>query len=169
MSITIKGDNVEVNMSKVEFRKKAVDKFLSRGDRPASEVAKEVGVTIKTLYLWVDRYALFNDVVKRNPSTIQKLKLIIQYDAFSDLEKGKLLRQHGLYSEQLERWREQVMKKDLEKITEKTLQNIMEAQKEKIKELEKELKRKDKALAEANAVILLQKKAEELFSEEDEE
>lgn len=169
MSITITNDEFQINLSKVEFRQEAVKKFLNRGQKSVETLAKELGVTNKTLYLWVDRYAFNNDVVKRNPSTMQKLKLVIEYDALPVDEKGKLLREHGLYSEQIEQWREAAMKNNLETITEKTLQEILESQKEEIKRLKLELKRKNKALAEANTCILLQKKAQELYGDEDEE
>lgn len=167
--IVINGDEFQVNLSKTEFRQEAVKRFLNRGKQSVESLAGELGVTTKTLYLWVDKYALYNEVVRRNPSTTQKLKLIIAYDALPLDQRGSLLREHGIYSEQIEQWREAAMKNNLETLTEKNLQEILKAQQEEIKLLKQELKRKDKALAEANACILLQKKAQDLYGDEDEE
>ena len=67
---------------------------------------------------------------------------------------GKWLREKGLRSEHIEKWQHE-MKKNLN--PQKKNIELKEA-KRRIKELERELNRKDKALAEMSALVVLKKK-----------
>ena len=83
-------------------------------------------------------------------------------------ELGAFLRQEGVYLAQLDEWRADIMralnpmskKRDMKRKKEKAVAN-------QVKQLKAELKRKDAALAEAAALLLLSKKAEALWEEED--
>ncbi len=72
-------------------------------------------------------------------------------------EFGAFLRREGLHSHQLQEWREEVLK-ELAPLARKP-QSKKDERDEKIKALERELRRKDKALAEASALLILQKKS----------
>ena len=76
---------------------------------------------------------------------------------------GGFLRRRGLHQVQLERWRGEVLK---------TLQgeprrSPKSSHKRRIRELERELRRKDKALAETAALLVLKKKAQAIWGDED--
>jgi hypothetical protein len=101
----------------------------------------------------------------RSPDSIpvhERLKLVLDYDALSEDEKGEFLRREGLTSETLAQWK-QAMTESLsdQKASESDL-------KKQIKRLEKELQRKDKALAEAAALLVLQKKVKDFYGSGDE-
>ena len=76
------------------------------------------------------------------------------------------LRREGLHSHQLQEWREEVLK-GLQSAPRK-LQSKKDERDEKIKSLEHELRRKDKALAEASALLILQKKIDLIWGSKSE-
>ena len=125
-----------------EFRRSAVEKFQSRGSRSVEEVARALGVSSWSLYQWTKRYGN-QDVMKKNRrpgdrSVQEKLKAVIEFEGLEGEKQGEYLRREGLHSEHIE-WA---------------------ADKKKIKELERDLHRKDRALAETTALLVLKKKAD---------
>ena len=82
----------------------------------------------------------------------------------SETETGVYLRKEGLHSHQVEEWRGQVLA-SLEAT--KKRGTAKDGRDERIKELEREVLRKDKALAEASALLILQKKVSLIWGDED--
>jgi len=141
---------------------------LLPGGKGVTELSKEIGVTTQTLYNWRDRYNIDKSFLAsegpirwRSP---QKVKAIVDYAALSDGEKGEWLRKNGLKSDHLKLWLEEFIAMSN---TGKYKEEIREL-KDKNKTLEKELLRKDKALAEVSALLILKKKVEDIFSVEKE-
>jgi transposase-like protein len=87
---------------------------------------------------------------------------VLEAAALSDAELGEFLRRKGLHEAQLEEWR---------RLATEALGNSQRqsrkpsAEEARIRELEKELRRKDKALAEAAALLVLQKKARAIWGD----
>ncbi len=96
-----------------------------------------------------------------------KLKAISETLAMSEEELGVYLRREGLHSNELKEWREEVIK-GLAPIAKKAAAKKDERD-EKIKILEREIRRKDKALAEASALLILQKKIDLIWGSKDED
>ena len=148
-----------------EFRRAAVEKFQSRGSRSVEEVARVVGVSSWSLYQWSKRYGRAG-VMKQNRrpgdrSVAEKLKAVIKFEGLESEEQGEYLRREGLQSEHIAVWKKS-MEAGLEGGGGLTAANRSEwaADKKKIKELERDLHRKDRALAETTALLVLKKKAE---------
>ncbi len=149
-----------------EFRKAAVEKFQSRGSRSVDEVARVLGVSSWSLYQWSKRYGKA-DVMKHNRrpadrNVEEKLKAVIEFEGLEGEKQGEYLRRQGLHSEHIAGW-----KKSMEAGLEAGGGGLTAASrtewaqdKKKIKELERDLHRKDRALAEATALLVLKKKAE---------
>ena len=72
------------------------------------------------------------------------------------------LRSRGLHDAQLQQWRDQM-------IIGLEPKPLKRAETKRIQELEKELRRKDKALAETAALLVLKKKAKEIWGDEDDD
>jgi hypothetical protein len=77
--------------------------------------------------------------------------------------RGKYLREKGLYSVDIERLRAQM----LAAVGKRAKKG--DAQGQRIQELEAELRRKEKALAEAAALLVLRKKAQEIWGEREDQ
>lgn len=157
-----------------EFKSKMVTKLLSPGAPSFKVLSEETGVHHTSLRQWVKTYANGKPMTKKSktPSKFtpeEKLQLIIESASLSDNQLGDYLRKKGLHSAQLEEWKEEAFsgmktsserpKKDLE---------IVEL-KHKEKRLEKELHRKDRALAEMSARIILLKKSRLIWGDAEED
>lgn len=97
----------------------------------------------------------------------EKLKALSETHGMSEEELGVYLRREGLHSHQLNEWREEILK-GLAPVARKPSVKKDERD-EKIKALERELRRKDKALAEASALLILQKKIDLIWGGKDED
>jgi transposase-like protein len=148
-----------------EFRRAAVEKFHSRGSRTVEEVARMLGVSSWSLYQWSRRYGN-GDRMKKNRrpgerSAQEKLKAVIEFEGLEGDKQGEYLRREGLHSDHIAAW-----KKSIEAGLEggEGLSAASRAQwaqdKKKIQELERDLHRKDRALAETTALLVLKKKAD---------
>ena len=101
----------------------------------------------------------------------QKLQIVLEAAALSELELGVLLRREGLHREQFDKWRQQVTEgatTALENGSRRRKRSTGPSPEQKrIRELERQLHRKDKALAETTALLVLKKKFEALFEDEE--
>jgi hypothetical protein len=95
----------------------------------------------------------------------EKFQLVMKYFSLPEEERGKFLRENGLHSDHLEMWKT-TMEAGFS-IKSKTPELAEEKKKNKI--LEREIRRKDKALAEAAALLILQKKAQLLWGSDEDE
>ena len=86
--------------------------------------------------------------------------------AVPDAELGAFLRRKGLHEAQLREWRQQVLA-GLDTAPARTTKQAPQSRR--VKELEKELRRKEKALAEAAALLVLQKKVRAIWGEPEDE
>lgn len=132
------------------------------------ELSREVGVSDQSLYNWKEKYqnkgSKYPDQIKspRQWTETDKYEALLEAARLTGEDLGKWLREKGLRSEHIEKWRHE-MKKNLNQQKKNT--DLKEA-KNRIKELERELHRKDKALAEMSALVVLKKKVELLWGDE---
>lgn len=148
----------------------------------ATALANEVGVSQNTLSRWLRQASEAQPTVpamkkkKRQAShkgsarrTAQdKLRLVLEAAALSQEDLGAFLRREGLHEAELEGWRAKAMEAAegaLKAPHGKRSDNT--AERRKIRELERELTRKDKALAEVTALLILKKKIQEIWGDED--
>lgn len=156
-----------------DFKKAAVKKFLTRGRRTVQEIANEIGVNQSTLYDWKRQFSLIHDHAKQSKphsrSVMEKLKALKEYFELPVEKRGEYLRGNGLHEEHLTNWQNQI-EEALSTSNRKTKEHIeLIAEKKKTNELEKELRRKDKALAEASALLILKKKADMIWGTKEDE
>jgi len=93
----------------------------------------------------------------------EKLNAVIEAASVSEPELGAFLRRKGLHAAQLTEWRQMVLC-GLEKRPVRA-SNKPTAQDRRVRELERELARKDKALAETAALLVLEKKVQALWGD----
>ena len=129
------------------------------------EVARVLGVSSWSLYQWSKRYGR-SGAMKHNRrpgdrSVGEKIKAVIEFEGLEGEKQGEYLRREGLQSEHIAGWKKS-MEAGLEGGGGLTAANRSEwaADKKKIKELGRDLQRKDRALAEATALLVLKKKAD---------
>lgn len=99
----------------------------------------------------------------QNWTAEQKLEVVMEYLRLDEEARGRYLRGKGLYSVDVERWREEI-KQALEKKP-----NKKDPKDQRIRKLEGELRRKEKALAETAALLVLKKKAQNIWGDSEDE
>ncbi len=139
----------------------------------ASALSKEVGIGQPTLSRWLkeaSRVGVVNDSNDEhepgrrpeNWSPQEKLRAVVEAAGISETELGLWLRRRGLKEEHLRQWRELALLAFSERPS-----RASKEERKRVEKLEKELKRKDKALAETAALLVLQGKMQALWAEED--
>lgn len=153
-----------------EFKDRVTARILSRGSRTVAEICEEEGVISSTAANWLSLRAKPSAMKKDknsykwNPE--KKLKALLETASLTESELGTYLRKEGLFSSQLDEWKKEFL-------TSMTVAQKSKPAKDdrdqKIKSLEKEILRKDKALAEASALLILQKKVNLIWGHSDED
>nr|NMN90399.1 transposase [Brenneria salicis ATCC 15712 = DSM 30166]NMN91284.1 transposase [Brenneria salicis ATCC 15712 = DSM 30166]NMN92501.1 transposase [Brenneria salicis ATCC 15712 = DSM 30166]RLM27115.1 transcriptional regulator [Brenneria salicis ATCC 15712 = DSM 30166] len=152
-------------------RKAAVlDKLLPPHNMTVSALAQQEGISEATLYNWRIQAKLEGKPVPgANKTTEQwsteaRFAVIVETATLSQTELGEYCRRKGLYPEQIAQWKQDF----LQTPQPDTRQSQKQAQKE-IKGLKRELARKEKALAEAAALLVLRKKLNGYYGIADED
>lgn len=103
--------------------------------------------------------------MKRRPkdwSPEEKLRVVVKASILSDEQLGEFLRREGIHEAQLRQWKAAM----LEALQKPVRRSKKTAEGKRIRKLEAELRRKEKALAEAAALLVLKKKAQEIWGDE---
>ena len=157
-----------------EFKDAMISKMTASGGRSATSLGKEVGIPQSTLSRWLRErgsvvWKAGGEMRQGNGqswSAEQKLAALLEYERLSEEERGKFLRSKGLHEAHLEKWKKEI----LEGLKIKAFAGgKKDPQRKRIAALEKELRRKEAALAEAAALLVLKKKADAIWGEFGEE
>ena len=151
-----------------EFRSSIVARLLSPNNVRVADIAKETGVPRDTLYGWLKRSRNQKGVLSYSCkpsdqySADDKLAVIIETASLNETELGEFCRRKGIYPVQISSWKESMVQ-GLMSAPNKVDRKQNQKQVRTIQQLEKDLARKDKALAEVVALLVLQKKFQALM------
>ena len=105
-------------------------------------------------------------------SAADKFTVVLETAGLNATELSAYCRERGLYPEQVSHWRQVAQNANAKPVRtmaeQKDLENLHAQDQREIKALKKELQRKEKALAEAAALLVLRKKWEAFCSEDEE-
>ena len=154
-----------------------VEKMTGPGACAATSLAGETGVSQQTLSRWL-KTAKVRAVTKDNPpkgsasrkrSATEKLRIYTASSVLKDDELGEFLRREGLHEAELRALQKEVREAAVEGLQPKAKRRGLSGEQKRIRKLEKELKRKEKALAETAALLVLQGKVQAFLASQDEE
>jgi transposase-like protein len=98
-----------------------------------------------------------------------KFAMVLETAALSEIELSEYCRRKGLYPEQVSAWRQACISgQQPAKAQRQTEREQAKSDKKRIRELERELRRKDKALAETAAILVLRKKLNAYWGDDSE-
>lgn len=130
-----------------------------------AELARTAGVCEQTLYNWrkklKEQGSLVSSAVTRPQawSSAQKFAIVLESAALNATELAEFCRQRGLLVEQVAEWKQACLDANAGVPPQaKGLREQLAQEKKRSKKLERELVRKEKALAEAAALLVLRKK-----------
>ena len=154
-----------------EKRTHALSLMSAPENLSVAQVAARTGVPEATLYHWRNQARSQGLVVPgdgHNPEqwrSQEKFAVVIETAGLSESELAEYCRKKGLHVEQVRAWRRACEQANAAE--EESVSPVQRAQERKrVRVLEKELRRKDKALAEAAALLVLSRKLEALRSED---
>lgn len=154
------------------FKEQAVQKMMPPNAVTVAQVSRDLGVAAQTLYNWRNRIRQEGKAVPADPKNPEgwsgesKLAVVIETAALNEAALAEYCRKKGLYVEQIQRWREGAMAgTDAPRQMNAAERRELQKDKKQVRKLEKELKRKDRALAEAAALLLLQKKVQAIWGD----
>ncbi len=160
----------------IERKEAVLKKMLPPNNCSIAELAQQEGISDATLYNWRQQARDSGKLMPDSDNTPEgwhsrdKFAAVLETATMSEAEVAEYCRQRGLYPEQVHQWRaacEQA--NDWNRATEKHLKEATRTDRKKLKLLEKELARKEKALAEVAALLVLRKKFDAMFEEHEED
>ena len=98
-----------------------------------------------------------------------RLEAVIATAAMSEAGKSTWCREHGVYPGELDKWRANCATALADPEDARASPQATRADRKRIKELERDLLRKDRALAETAALLVLSKKVQAIFNKGEDE
>ena len=165
-----------------EFKDKIIAKLLVPGAPSMPQLSKQLGIPYQTIYNWVTMKKKSinkngaattlplhsSGLSPKNWSAEAKMQAVFETSKMSTDEKGAYCRENGLYTHNLDEWKQGCLEGVKNAIK---IENSKEYQKllKDFKSLKSDLNRKDKALAETSALLILKKKANLLWGDPEED
>ena len=150
------------------FKDKAVARLLPPESASVEEVARELSISASTLERW-RADALSRPARERAWTATARFEAVLATAAMDVTSKSAWCRESGVYPHELEQWRAAATQALAEPEDARATHSETKADRRRIKELERELRRKEKALAEAAALLVLSKKLEAIFPKDKDE
>ncbi|EED4923258.1 IS3 family transposase [Salmonella enterica subsp. arizonae] len=148
-----------MNIYSPERKAAVIARMLPPHNLSINQLSREEGIPSNTLYGWRSQAGISGRSAETGSSAPMawsqeaRFAVLVETATLSAHAVAEYCRRKGLYPEQIQQWKDQFMKPDLRE--EKA---IIRKQKKEIQQLNRELARKDKALAEAAALLILEKK-----------
>ena len=154
-------------------RKLAVLKrMLPPNNMPIAQLAKQEGIATSTLFSWraearsTGQLLPDADASPEGWSSRDKFAAVLEAAALNEADLAEYCRKRGLFPAQIAAWRiacEQA--NDWDRTSAARLGRATKEDRKKVKDLERELARKDRALAETAALLVLRKKASAIWGD----
>lgn len=147
------------------YKERIVGRLLPPESAALDVVSREVGVSVATLERW--RAQALADGARggggQRWTAAARLEAVIVTAAMDEATRSAWCRERGLYAAELEAWKRDA----IAGLGEPRAASAVEARQDRrrVKELGRELHRKDRALAETAALLVLSKKVAAIFHE----
>ena len=162
-----------------ELQQTVIGRMAPPRNQSVSSLSEEFGIPLATLYTWRSKALSRGELVGGHRSTSEtasgwsaqaKLAAVIETASLTEAERVEYCRAKGLHVAELEQWKDTCLgsfagqsERDLH------AQRQHKDDQQKIHKLQRELTRKDKALAESAALLVLSKKLEAIWAEDEDE
>lgn len=159
-----------------EFKDKLIGRMLPPNNESISKIATETQINEQTLRNWRDKARKSgiatpgNAQIAERWSSEDKFLIVLETAAMNEAELAAYCRQKGLYPDEIKAWKKVCIQANAGVAAEASrLHQELKVKTKEVKQLEKELNRKEKALAEAAALLVLRKKMNAIWGTENED
>jgi len=152
-----------------EMKKSIIARMLPPNNETIPKLAEETGVPKDTLYSWRIKSRRTHqgiDMAAEMPSTLsssERFQVVLESAAMNELELGEYCRTKGIYPQQVQKWHQ--LCTDANGAAVPANYDQMRLLRKENRILHAELDRKEKALAETAALLVLQKKVRAIWGE----
>lgn len=159
-----------------EVKQRVLQRMMPPNNESISQLSKAYGISETALYKWRNAAKANGTIMPKGGqsterwSTRDKFAIVIETAALSEVEMAEYCRTKGLYVEQVQSWRDACMNAN-GGIAEQAskLQKDLRSKEQEVKTLSRELQRKEAALAETAALLVLRKKAQAIWGDQGDE
>lgn len=151
--------------------KEAVLKKALLGEKTRIEIANEAGIGLSTLSYWLKNYRQDGNITlkkqEKRPqdwTAEERIEALLKTESLSEEERVSWCRANGIFGHHLEQWKKDFIASIKPKPGKGKPDETRRLKKE-ILSLKKELNRKERALAETAALLVLKKKADFIWGE----
>jgi transposase len=150
------------------FKDRAVARLLPPESAGLEQVAREVGVVVATLERW-RADAQSRPARERAWTAGARLEAVVTTASMNEAAKSAWCRGHGAFPAELDQWRASCTAALAEPEEARASPQATRQDRKRIKALERELLRKERALAETAALLVLSKKVQAIFNKGEDE
>lgn len=157
-----------------ELKNSIIQRMMPPKSESVASLSRETGIPEITLYKWKKQFkgkdlpTPANGAKSDRWSTQEKFQIVLETASLSEVELAEYCRSNGLYVEQVQEWKDACMQANGGVAKQATnLQRELRDKNKELKDLNKELKRKEAALAETAALLVLRKKASAIWGDEE--
>ena len=145
------------------YKDRIVARLLPPESSAIDLVSRDVGISVATLERWRADALAGGSAANPRWTAVARLQAVIITAAMDEATRSAWCREQGLYPAELDAWKRDA----IAGLGEPRAASAVEARQDRrrVKELERELHRKDKALAETAALLVLSKKLSAVFHE----
>lgn len=159
-----------------EFKYTIIRRMMPPENESVQTIARETGLSEATLHQWKKKAKAKGlaipggETVAERWSTQDKFSIVVETATLGEIELAEYCRSKGLYVEQVGAWRDACMQANggVAHQASQMQKNIRQKERE-IKHLSQELRRKESALAETAALLVLRKKAQAIWGDNEDE
>ena len=159
-------------MTRGTAKESIINKALKRGNQTLSAIALANNIGSSTLSRWLRENKSSNPCVTGKvvglPGSGERYKHLKATSGQDDAKIGAYCRRHGLYPHQLTQWEAEFMTNSTP-INKPSPNAEIKALKAEVIGLKKSILRKDKVLAETMALLILKKKAAQIWGESEDD
>lgn len=159
-----------------ERKQQILSKLLPPSNMTVAEVSRIEGVGLQTLYNWRDKAKQQGRPVPGSKLTSEhwsaeaKFATVLETASLNEAELSEYCRAKGLYVDQVKAWKADALRGFMSsREQELEAKRQRQADHKEIKQLKSELRRKEKALAETAALLVLRKKLNALWENDNED
>ena len=158
-----------------EQRQWALAQMKAPHNRTVVDLAKETGITSVTLRTWRNARRAKGELVpsgeaSKDWSGSAKFRVVMETAPLSAEELGEYCRSQSILPEQVRQWRQACEQaNEPQALLNGAVAVVHPGAAQQIRELERELRRKNEALAETAALLVLRKKADAIWGKEEDE
>jgi transposase len=150
------------------FKSRMLRRLIGPSAESATALAQEVGVSQAALSRWLRESRSVDPMTsskKKRWTGAEKLRVLLEARGLSEGDLGALLRREGLHETDLTTW-QAAAEAALNPGRHAGTSAEQQRDQRRIQELERELRRKEAALAETAALLVLKKKVQEIWGDE---